>query len=97
MEFGLYKDSKLEQRKSSQNPGVFPTQSKIRNPLQIEILNSTEEAEDKAWIFFDKDESSPRGLLCQVGECTFQLTQDSIGSWSLEAAKDHLYTHGYKK
>ena len=66
MEFGLYKDSKLEQRKSSQNPGVFPTQSKIRNPLQIEILNSTEEAEDKAWIFFDKDESSPRGLLCQV-------------------------------
>ena len=97
IEYDLYKSSKSEQRNTSQNQQAVTTQSQILIPLPNEMHASTKEVRDKAWNFFDRDESCPAELLCQVGECTFQLTQDIIGSWSLGAIKDHLYTHGYKE
>ena len=92
VEFGLYTDCTTEK----ENQKAFTTQSKIFLPLSNEINKSTKEAEDKAWTFFDKCESTPRVLFFQVGECTVQLSQDTGGSWSLGAFKDHLYKHGYK-
>ena len=92
VEFGLYTDCKAEK----ENQKAYTTQSKILLPLPNEINNSRKEAEDKAWTFFDRAESTPRVLLCQVGECTAQISQDTSGSWSLGVVKDHLFTHGYK-
>ena len=88
IEWAQYTDSKILK--------AVPTQSQIQGPIQKEVPSKQVEAEDKAWTYFEADETDPTGLLCQVGECPYKLTKDESDPWSLHAIKDHLYTHGYK-
>ena len=94
VQWGQYKNCRDEKYQSK---NTVPAQSLIQIPFLKERLDSTIETKDKAWTYFEEDESIPRGLLCQVGECTFKHTQDTNGPWSLGAVKKHLYTHGYKE
>ena len=55
------------------------------------------EPEGSAWQYFEEDPVDSNVLICQVGECCFQVTQDKNGTWRQEELREHLYSHGYRE
>ena len=70
---------------------------KQRDAVNMEKAEKMYEPEGSAWQYFEKDSVDTNILVCQVGECTFQVICESTGTWSEQEIKEHLYTHGYRE